>query len=211
MEYLREARICRSDIFEVNANSGTANNTTSNNNTGAGSRRLKRKKKRSDSDSSSFDDASLPPCNFERQLPHAMAVLAHAFALHRVAPAQRRRVGAFNILGIDWIVGADLRLHFVEANLGPGMVGHGIKWKRRMGNDLMAGAAQLTMLVHENGKNGSDRFELARGERFFGKGADLDNWWELVYSERQEACEREEVEAGRRREVYHPCPSAVDD
>ena len=147
----------------------------------------------------------LPRCAFEQQLPRAMRVIAHAFGLHRVDD-RHRRVGAYNILGIDFVVDARLQLHFIEANLGPGMTSHDLQWKERLGLDLLVGASQLVRLIHEHNASSAagrvDRFSMVRGDRFFGLRVEPDNWWELAFSEQQERCDRD---AGR--EVYHPCPA----
>ena len=120
-----------------------------------------------------------------------------------------RRVGAYNILGVDFVVDAQLRLHFIEANLGPGLSSHGLPWKERMGIDLIAGASQLVRLLHEHDGHSNatqaDRFRMVRGDRFRGVGCARDNWWELAYSEQEEACDRE---AGR--EVYNPCTELLN-
>ena len=85
---------------------------------------------------------------------------------------------------------------------------HGLAWKERMGIDLIAGASQLVRLLHEHdgysNATQADRFRMLRGDRFRGVGCARDNWWELAYSEQEEACDGE---AGR--EVYNPCPELL--
>ena len=70
--------------------------------------------------------ASLPPCAFEAQFADHVRTVAHAtrlMGLPRVAPRAPgtlgrwpnvRRVGAVSVMGIDFILGSDLKLHFIE-------------------------------------------------------------------------------------------------
>ena len=84
-----------------------------------------------------------------------------------------------------------------------------LQCKERMGIDLIAGASQLVRLLHEHdgysNATQADRYRMVRGDRFRGVGCARDNWWELAYSEQEEACDHE---AGR--EVYNPCTELVN-
>ena len=104
------------------------------------------------------------------------------------------------MLGVDWLLSegdaATSQLHFIESNSAPGIAGHDLRWKRTMGEDLVTGAVELTRRLHEAPQ---DQI-LREGERFWGKGAAPDNWWQLAFSETAEKC---------RARAFNPCPGGT--
>ena len=103
------------------------------------------------------------------------------------------------MLGVDFMLSKDAQLFFLESNSLPGIAGHGLRWKTKMGADLFVGALELARVLHETPAN----FHTREGERFWGKGAAPDNWWELVFSEQEETCRRAAGELEE--DPFDPC------
>ena len=142
-------------------------------------------------------DGRLPPCAFERQLERAFAIIARAVGLHS---STHRRIGAYAMLGVDFMLSKDAQLFFLESNSAPGISGHSIRWKQEMGEDLFVGALELTRILNEK----PQRFHTREGEKHWGKGAARGNWWQLVFSEQEEKCRRA---AGL--DPFDPCAAAA--
>ena len=214
-EYLWKTGVCRSDLFDADAEPpprGPQAPARVQRKAVSRGRRRRRPTRAPTAAPSPPPLASLPPCAFERQFAQQLRLIAHAtglMTLPRISPRKpgvrgrwpnARRVGAVNVLGMDFMLDKDLRLHFIEANESPGMEGHGVRWKARMSVDLWVGAMRLTRMLHER----PSEFRLAQGDRYAAPGVAADNWWELVANEQQEACERAAGGA-----AFDPCPARV--
>ena len=105
------------------------------------------------------------------------------------------------MLGVDFMLSKDAQLFFLESNSAPGISGHSIRWKREMGEDLFVGALELTRILNEK----PQRFHTREGEKYWGKGAAIDNWWQLVFSEQEEKCRR----AAAGLDPFDPCAAAA--
>jgi hypothetical protein len=94
-----------------------------------------------------------------------------------------RHPGSFQIVGLDFMMDANLRPMFIEGNVSPGLGSHELKWKKELMDDLITIMYDQVMVLHER----PDEFDLVPGDRIYGA---HDNYWQLLVHETLEQCDK---------------------
>ena len=101
-----------------------------------------------------------------------------------------RHPGSFQIVGLDFMMDANLRPMFIEGNVSPGLGSHELKRKKELMDDLITMMYEQVMILHER----PDEFDLQPGDRIYGP---HDNYWQLLVHEGLEQCDK--------RFAFDPC------
>mmetsp|Transcript_42341 Transcript_42341/g.67884 ORF Transcript_42341/g.67884 Transcript_42341/m.67884 type:complete len:594 (+) Transcript_42341:2182-3963(+) len=96
----------------------------------------------------------------------------------------KRFVGSFQLVGLDFMMDANLNVQFIEGNVSPGIGSHNLKWKRELMEDLVTMMYEQVMLIHER----PQEYDLRIGDRVYGKN---NNYWELLVNEHYEKCNKQ--------------------
>ena len=75
-----------------------------------------------------------------------------------------RHPGSFQLVGLDFMVDANLRPMFIEGNVSPGLGSHDLKWKKELMDDLISIMYQQVILIAER----PDDFDMQIGDRIYG-------------------------------------------
>ena len=102
-----------------------------------------------------------------------------------------RHAGSFQIVGLDFMMDANLRPYFIEGNVSPGLGSHELKWKKNLMDDLLSMMYEQATMIAER----PDEFDLRLGDRIYGT---HDNYWQLLVHEQHELCDKQ-------KHTFDPC------
>lgn len=118
-----------------------------------------------------------------------MALRTARMLFEAARPELHRRAGAFQLLGLDFIVDANMKIYFLEANGNPGM-GLQSAWKIAFGESITR--SMLRLIERIQLAPPYTRFDTSAGltAPSAESGADDAGFgWRLAYSEQSERCE----------------------